>query len=40
MRSLRWRSGTAPSSQKAFCKPTLRLAKLSEKQTVTYSQFE
>jgi hypothetical protein len=40
MRSVRWRSGTAPSSHRAFCKPALRLAKLSEKQTCTYSQFE
>jgi len=40
MRSLRCRSGTPPSSPSAFCKPTLRDSKLSEKQIVTVSQFE
>ena len=33
-------SGTPPSSHKAFCSPSLRLSKLSEKQTVPASQLE
>jgi hypothetical protein len=33
-------SGTPPSSQSAFCRPALRLSKLSEKQIVPVSQFE
>jgi hypothetical protein len=40
MRSVRCRAGTPPSSHRAFCSPSLRLAKLSEKQTLTCSQFE
>jgi hypothetical protein len=40
MRSVRCRAGAPPNSQKAFCSPSLRLAKLSEKHSVTCSQFE
>jgi hypothetical protein len=40
MRSVRCRAGTPPNVHKAFCKPSLRLSKLSEKQIVTASQFE
>jgi hypothetical protein len=39
-RSVRCRRGTPPSSHKAFCRPSLRLSKLSEKQTVPASQLE
>jgi hypothetical protein len=40
MRSVRCRNGTPPKAHNAFCNPSLRLAKLSEKQSVTCSQFE
>jgi hypothetical protein len=39
-RSVRWAFGTPPSSQSAFCSPSLKLSKLSEKQIVAVSQFE
>ena len=39
-RSVRWRCGTLPSAHSAFCNPSLRLSKLSEKHTVAASQFE
>ena len=34
------RRGTPPSSHKAFCNPSLRLSRLSEKQMVPVSQLE
>ena len=34
------RCGTPPSSHKAFCSPSLRLSRLSEKQMVPVSQLE
>jgi hypothetical protein len=40
IRSVRCRSGTAPSFHIAFCNPSLKLSKLSEKQIVAVSQFE
>jgi len=40
IRSVRCRCGTPPKDHKALCNPSLRLAKLSEKHTVTCSQFE
>jgi hypothetical protein len=40
MRSLRCRVGTPRSSHNAFCKPLLKLSKLSAKHTCTDSQFE
>jgi hypothetical protein len=40
IRSERCRAGTPPNSISAFCKPSLRLSKLSEKQIVADSQFE
>src|SRR5664280_2034599 len=33
-RSVRWRCGTLPSARSAFCNPSLRLSKLSEKHTI------
>src|SRR5262249_37625809 len=38
--SVRCTRGTPPSSARAFCRPSLRLSKLSAKQTVPASQFE
>jgi hypothetical protein len=40
IRSVRCRAGTPPNSHTAFCNPSLRLSKLSEKQIVAVSQFE
>jgi hypothetical protein len=40
IRSERCRRGTPFNSCKAFCNPSLRLSKLSEKHTVAVSQFE
>jgi hypothetical protein len=40
IRSVRCRAGAAPNFHSAFCKPSLRLSKLSEKQIVAASQFE
>jgi len=39
-RSVRCSCGTPPSSHNAFCKPSLRLSRLSEKHTVPVSQLE
>ena len=38
--AVRCRAGAAPNAHQAFCAPSLRLAKLSEKHRLTSSQFE